>query len=79
MLRENLLCNWDLLSDELQIALSTEALRRAVNSVADQAELLASEMEAGVLADRGGPDALRLLAAVLRQNGISGPVTAGTA
>ncbi len=79
MFRETLLCDWDLLSDELQIALSTEALRRAVNSVADQAELLASEMEAGVLADRGGPDALRLLAAVVRQTGFGGPVTAGTA
>ena len=74
-----MLCTWDLLSDELQIALSVEALRRAVDAVASQAEMLAGEMEAGALADRGGPDALRLLAAVARETSRCGPVPAGNA
>jgi hypothetical protein len=74
-----MLRDWDLLSDEMQLALSSEALRRAVDAVADQAELLAGEMETGVLSDLGGPDALRLLAAVVREAGRSGPVSAGNA
>ncbi len=71
--------DWDLLSDEAQLALSSEALRRAVSRVAEQAEMLAGEMEAGFLADRGGPDALRLLAAVVREAGGFGQMEAGTA
>ena len=57
---------WDLLSDDLQLALAREALRRAVATIAGQAEVLAGEIEAGTLADRGGADALRLFAAVVR-------------
>jgi hypothetical protein len=57
---------WNLLTDDLQLALAREALRRAAETLAEQAELLAQEMEAGVLNDRGGPDALRLFAAVVR-------------
>jgi Mor family transcriptional regulator len=79
MLRDSFCRDWNLLSDEAQLALSSEALRRAVSRVAEQAELLAGEMEAGFLADRGGPDALRLLAAVVREVGGCGPVEAGTA
>ena len=63
---------WSTLSDEAQLALSREALIHAANVVAQQAELLAVEMEHGTLSDRGGPDALRLLAAVVRDNGRSG-------
>jgi Mor family transcriptional regulator len=70
---------WNRLSDELQLALSAEALRRAVQGIAGQAECLAGEMEAGGLADRGGPDALRLLAALIRESGRSFPLTVGTA
>ena len=33
---------------------------------ADQAEILAAQIETGILDDRGGPDALRLLAAITR-------------
>lgn len=72
-----MLRNWNLLSDEMQLALSSAALRQAVNTIAGQAELLAGEMEAGTLADLGGPDALRLLAVVVRE--ASSPMTAGTA
>lgn len=79
MLRENLLRDWNLLSEDLQILLSTEALRRAADAVAQQAEALAIEIEAGVLADRGGPDALRLLAALMREASHREPAMAGTA
>ena len=61
--------DWNLLSDELQLTLSREALRRAVETIAGQAEILAGEIEGGTLADRGGADALRLLAAVARATG----------
>ncbi|TCZ54624.1 hypothetical protein [Roseicella aquatilis] len=58
--------DWNALTDDQQLALSREALRRAAETVADHAEVLAEEMAQGTLADRGGPDALRLFAAVLR-------------
>ena len=64
-----MLSDWNLLSEELQLVLSREALRRAAEIVAGQAEILAREMECGSLTDRGGPDALRLLAAVVRVTG----------
>ncbi|MDE2007111.1 MAG: hypothetical protein KGI51_11130 [Rhodospirillales bacterium] len=58
--------DWNALPDRLQLALTRAALSRAADTIAGQAEALAKEMEAGRLADRGGPDALRLLAAVVR-------------
>ena len=58
--------DWTHLSDDQQLALSREALRRAADTFADHAEVLAIEMDHGTLADRGGPDALRLFAAVIR-------------
>jgi hypothetical protein len=61
--------DWNALSDDLQLLLSREAMRRASDTIATQAEMLAGEMEAGGLCDRGGPDALRLFAAVLRATG----------
>lgn len=57
--------DWNLLTDDLQLALSREALRRAAETLAEHAKLLALEMEQGTLSDRGGPDALRLFAAVV--------------
>ena len=57
---------WNTLSDDLQLTLSREALRRAAETLADHAEILARDMEDGTLLDRGGPDALRLFAAVVR-------------
>ncbi|MFL5333337.1 MAG: hypothetical protein ACJ8H8_09185 [Geminicoccaceae bacterium] len=59
----------NLLSDNLQLVLSREALLQAAHTIAQQAEVLAGEMEDGCLADRGGPEALRLLAAVVRITG----------
>ncbi|MBX5452401.1 MAG: hypothetical protein K6U10_00505 [Acidobacteriia bacterium] len=58
--------DWDSLSEDQQIMLSREALARAANTIAAQAELLAAEFDAGTLEDRGGAEALRLLAAVVR-------------
>ena len=64
-----MLRDWNALSDDMQLALSRQAMRRAAETIAEQAELLASEMEFGTLDDRGGPDALRLFAAVVRVGG----------
>jgi len=61
--------NWNHLPEDVQIALSRQALHRAAATIAEQAEVLAEEMECGGLADRGGPDALRLFAAVVRIGG----------
>jgi hypothetical protein len=71
-----MLADWNSLSDELQVTLAGEALRHAAFNIAEQAELLAHEMELGTLADRGGPEALRLLAAVVR---VTGETTGGVA
>lgn len=57
---------WNTIPEELQIVLAREAMRRAAATLAEQAELLALEMEEGTLSDRGGPDALRLFAAIIR-------------
>ena len=70
MMLKNSLSDWNVLSDDLQLTLSREAMRRAAEIIAGQAELLAGEMENGCLNDRGGPDALRLLAGVVRVNGL---------
>ncbi len=70
---------WNMLSDEQQLLLAREALRRAAETIAGQAEVLAAEMEEGGLLDRGGPDALRLLAHVVRVNGLDALVPAGHA
>jgi hypothetical protein len=58
--------DWHLLTEDVQLTLSREALRRAAETLAEHAEILAREMEHGALLDRGGPDALRLFAAVVR-------------
>ena len=67
---------WHNLTDEMQLVLAREAMIRAAATLADQAELLSLEMEAGTLRDRGGPDALRLFAAIIRATNadIMGPV-----
>ena len=61
-----MLADWSVLSDDLQVTLSREAMRSASEIIAEQAEALACEMQAGRLTDRGGPEALRLLAALIR-------------
>jgi hypothetical protein len=64
-----MLTDWNLLSDELQLMVSREALRRAADLIASQADELAVEMESGALSDCGGAEALRLLSAVVRVTG----------
>ena len=61
--------DWDILPDTVQLALAREALRRATDTIASQAEVLAQEIEAGSISDRGGSEALRLLAAIVRMTG----------
>jgi hypothetical protein len=70
---------WDGLPEELQLRLATEAMRRAAETIAGQAEALAGEIEEGTLADRGGPEALRLLAAVVRLSARDPLAAGGTA
>ena len=71
--------DWNFLSDELQLVLSQEALRRAGEIIAGQAEMLAGEIEHGYLIDRGGAEALRLLADVVRVTATEGLGVAGHA
>ncbi|MBI0536898.1 hypothetical protein D9599_15095 [Roseomonas sp. KE2513] len=70
---------WHNLPEELQLVLSREALRRAAETLAEHAELLATEIEAGALLDQGGPEALRLFAAVVRATNQDGFATVGNA
>jgi len=57
---------WNVLPDDLQLELARQALLRSAETLAGQAECLASQMEEGTLTDQGGPEALRLFAAVVR-------------
>ncbi|EHL96985.1 hypothetical protein HMPREF9946_04475 [Acetobacteraceae bacterium AT-5844] len=70
---------WHDLSDSMQIELSRQALERAAETLASHAELLAKEMEGGALLDQGGPEALRLFAAVVRATNASTYGVAGHA
>ena len=70
---------WPRLAEPDQLALAEAALRRAAQTIACQAETLASETESGHLADRGGANALRLLAAVVRGQQRGEPAPAGHA
>ena len=71
--------SWDSLSEDAQLALASQALHRAAETIAAQAECLAGEMEDGNLADRGGAEALRLLVAVVRATGPGTTAGAGHA
>lgn len=71
--------DWALLSEKLQLAVAREALTRAAETIAGQAMVLAEEMDGGVLPDRGGAEALRLFAAVVRVTGREANPPAGHA
>ena len=60
------MADWWGLSDEILLASSREALLPVSETLAAHAEGLAEEVESGTLLDRGGPDALRLFAGVVR-------------
>lgn len=79
MLRSHAATKWDVLSDAAQLELAREAMLRAQDTIARHAELLAEEIEAGAIADRGGADALRLLARMVRVTGRDSLVPAGSA
>lgn len=71
--------SWQTMPDDLQLTLAREALRRAADTLAEHAEILALEMESGTLSDRGGPDALRLFANVVRATTLETSEPAGHA
>ncbi len=64
--------SWNCLPDDLQLAVTRQALLMATEASAHQADLLAAEFESGTLPDRGGSEALRLLAALLRTQAQAG-------
>lgn len=70
---------WDILPNDLQLTLAQRALSRAAATLAVQAEVLAEEIDRGHLSDRGGAEALRLFAAVVRMNSEEDLPTAGAA
>ena len=61
-----MLADWHLLSDDTQMTLAQAALHRAAETIANQADLLAEEIDRGTLNDPGGASALRILAAMVR-------------
>lgn len=71
--------DWDQLSEPVQLHLAQQALREASNNLAAYADALAGEMERGDMADRGGGDALRLFASLVRSLVIDDMVPAGHA
>jgi hypothetical protein len=58
---------WHGLSEELQLALATHAMRQAAGIIADQAELFAVQFTNATLQDRGAAEALKLFATLLRE------------
>ena len=55
-----MLKEWSILCEEAHHALSDAAMRHAATRIAEQAEILAREIENGGLEDRGGVSSLRL-------------------
>ena len=64
-----MIADWNALSEPLQLYLAQQAFRQAAETIAGQADVLADEFDAGMLADRGGAEALRLMAAIVRAIG----------
>ncbi len=71
--------DWDSLPEPVQLQLSQAALREASKNLAAYAEALASEIELGFMADRGGFEALRLFANLVRTVHAAEPEAAGHA
>jgi hypothetical protein len=68
--------DWCLPSDNLRLS---DHLRHAAEAIVRQADRLVEEMDIGPLSDEGGPEALRLLAGVVRASGEPMPEVAGHA
>ncbi len=83
MLSQSLVPAWNTLSEGQQLELAHHAMRTAIDTVSGQIDDLAQEIEAGILPDRGGAEALRLLASLLRlaagEESEPWPHTVGTA
>ena len=58
---------WHSITDELQLVLANQAMRRAAAIIADQADLLAVQFATLILQDRGAAEALKLFATLLRE------------
>ena len=71
--------DWHSISAPLQLQLAQEALRQASANLAAYAEALAAEMEGGFMSDRGGNEALRLFANLVRSVHAPEPTMAGHA
>lgn len=74
-----MMSDWNSLSEPLQLYLAQQAFRQAAETIAGQADVLADEFDAGALADRGGAEALRLMAAIVRALGPNAAESGGTA
>ncbi len=74
-----MIAEWNALPEPLQLYVAQQAFRQAAETIAGQADVLAHEFESGTLADRGGAEALRLMAAIVRALGQGAPDAAGTA
>ncbi len=74
-----MMAEWNVLPESLQLYLAQQAFRQAVDTIAGQAEILAQEFDDGALADRGGAEALRLMAAIVRAIGPASPQPASIA
>ena len=66
-----MVADWNTLPESLQLYLAQQAFSQAVDTIAGQAEVLAQEFDEGTLSDRGGAEALRLMAAIVRAIGPS--------
>jgi hypothetical protein len=58
---------WDHLSEECQMQVAEAAMQRANEILARQADAMAEEIAQGDLPDRGGAEALRLFASLIRK------------
>lgn len=74
-----MIADWNSLSEPLQLYLAQQAFRQAAETIAGQADVLADEFDSGSLADRGGAEALRLMAAIVRALGPDTAQPAGQA
>ena len=74
-----MIADWNTLPESLQLYLAQQAFRQAADTIAGQAEVLAREFDDGTLADRGGAEALRLMAAIVRAIGPAEAPVAGMA
>ena len=74
-----MITEWNAMPEALQLYLAQQAFRQASEAIAGQAEVLAQEFDTGTLADRGGAEALRLMAAIVRALGPGSAMPMGTA